>query len=124
MVETASVVLPGSTIGFRIQVINTGGVSLPQVDLGETLTCDPWFLPGTVVADIDGTPADACICPGGCNTIADLNGVKDLTTCVPGGEERRMRVGTSHGEARATACRRTVAAVSPVIVSTRQLNPI
>ncbi|MCB9850169.1 MAG: hypothetical protein H6817_05640 [Phycisphaerales bacterium] len=78
--------LPGSTIGFRIVVTNTGDVALPRVDLTDALDCDTWFLADTVVADIDGTDATNCVCSGGaCTAVTDLNGLKDLTACVPGG---------------------------------------
>jgi uncharacterized repeat protein (TIGR01451 family) len=77
--------LPGSTVGFRIQVTNTGEVSLPRVNLTDVLDCPDWFIPNTVVADIDGTDVTACICPGGCTTAADLDGLKDLDTCLAGG---------------------------------------
>lgn len=77
--------LPGSTIGFRIQLANTGTVALPRLNIGETMDCVDWFVPGSVVADIDGADVTACICAtDNCPTFADLSGDKDLTACPPG----------------------------------------
>jgi len=77
--------LPGSTIGFRIQLANTGTVSLPRVNIGETMDCVDWYVPGSVVADIDDTDVTACICAtDNCPTFAELSGDKDFSTCPPG----------------------------------------
>ncbi|MCB9867912.1 MAG: hypothetical protein H6816_14905, partial [Phycisphaerales bacterium] len=77
--------LPGSTLGFRIQLTNSGDVNLPALTLTDSLGCSDWFIPGSVVADIDGTPVTDCVCPGGvCSTVADLNGPHDFSSCPPG----------------------------------------
>jgi hypothetical protein len=82
-VFTADIVdaLPGSKVGFRIRVENTGKVNLPRINITEDLSCSTWFEAGSVVADIDGSDVLACICPGGCNSIGALGGMKDLSGC-------------------------------------------
>jgi len=77
--------IPGATIAFRLRVTNTGEVSWPRVGLFDTLGCPDWLVPGSVTADIGGADVTACICTSGCTTLGDVNGIKDLEACVPGG---------------------------------------
>jgi len=76
--------LPGSTIGFRIQVCNTGDVELTEVELQDTLECGWPVIPGSILADVNGADVTGCICTNGpCATIDDLNGRRDLAACLP-----------------------------------------
>lgn len=78
--------LPGSVVGFRILVENTGEANIPSVEIADTLDCASWYVPNSVVADVNGVDVTSCVCPpGGCATIGALNGVKDLTPCLAGG---------------------------------------
>jgi uncharacterized repeat protein (TIGR01451 family) len=72
--------LPGASLGFRVQLCNTGDVNLTAIDVDDVLTCETWFVPNSVSAHIAGRPAVGCVCPsGGCDSVDDLNGLKDLT---------------------------------------------
>jgi len=77
--------LPGSRVGFRVQITNAGQVNQPRVDLTDTLGCPLWFVPNSISADIEGTDVETCICAGGCNALAQVNGLKDLVPCHAGG---------------------------------------
>jgi len=82
--------LPGSMVGFRIRITNNGEVNIPQIRIVESLSCSSWFLPGTVVADINGAAATNCICTspaGNCDQFNDINGLKSLGACSPNGIE-------------------------------------
>jgi len=78
--------LPGSRVGFRVQIENTGEANLPRVTIDDTLGCSPWYVAGTVVADVNGIDVTDCVCPaGGCADFASLSGTKDLTPCIADG---------------------------------------
>lgn len=78
--------LPGSVVDFRVQVCNTGQVSMPRVTLSDALTCNTWFVPGSVTATIGATNVTSCICPGGvCANVGQINGTKNLIPCDAGG---------------------------------------
>ncbi|HNU45262.1 MAG TPA: hypothetical protein PKH26_08210 [Phycisphaerae bacterium] len=82
--------VPGALVAFKIEVCNdvTSEVDITHVSIVDVLGCVPWYVLGSVVADIDGTPATHCICTnpvGNCDQFADLTGLKDLTACKANG---------------------------------------
>jgi uncharacterized repeat protein (TIGR01451 family) len=54
-------VLPGTTQTYRLRLINSGTVNLPQVCIADALSCSQWLVPNSVTADLAGTNVNACL---------------------------------------------------------------
>jgi len=86
--------VPGSMLTFRIQVCNTGGLhgaNITKVEITDVLSEPTWYVQGTIYAEISGAgggDVTSCICTtpvGNCDQITDINGLKDLASCVADG---------------------------------------
>jgi len=79
-------ILPGGEAEFQFDVCNTGELAIPRVDVLDALSCPSWYRAGSATCTIGGTDVTSCVCPpGGCVESFDLNGLKDLDACLPGG---------------------------------------
>lgn len=53
--------LPGTTMTYRVQVMNTGTTNVPEVCLTDMLSCNTWLVPNSVMASLQGTNANPCV---------------------------------------------------------------
>lgn len=93
--------LPGSEVGFRMEICNTGEVDLTKITIDDEISCPGWVLPfaqgGPMVqATIGTTDVTPCICnlgAGGiCETLDEMDGMKDLAACDPPGTATSARI--------------------------------
>ncbi len=77
--------LPGARVSFRFDITNTGDMPISVFDITDSLDCDGWYIPGTVVATIGGDDVTDCICTdqAGCLDFTGLSGPKDLAGAPP-----------------------------------------
>ena len=89
--------IPGARVAFKIELCNGGEVNIPEVTINDNLSqpCSDWYaatVDPSFVATIKDIDTDEvydvteCICGDAghtCPTIADMNGTKTFTDCIP-----------------------------------------
>jgi uncharacterized repeat protein (TIGR01451 family) len=74
---------PGTTLTYRVRVVNAGMTNVPQVCLTDVLSCDDWLVAGSVNADLAGTNANACLSAFAASLASGMRTCYTFAACRP-----------------------------------------